>query len=237
MDYTVAMHRIFLDGAGRRRAGLSAQERQQGLVLRLLSAQRRLQLPDIFSCTSEECASAIFDAVSLYARGGGGGGGGLTMSPACSPPTHARPPLRVAALFVGSSKPEPSAACAHALHAPQVQPHSHGGMPPAAAVQLKEWKEEPAYGLWLLSGLGLVASRLMQVSSTQGDLRRSSDFLADWCSLCDASATQFESYQRFRGFSPLITAQELRHLGLVFQFATAFAIHTSRPEASTWPQW
>ena len=66
MDLTVSCHRIFLDGAGRRRAGLSAHEKQQGLVLHLLSALRDLQaLPGSHFCISQECTLAIYDAVSL----------------------------------------------------------------------------------------------------------------------------------------------------------------------------
>ena len=38
MTFTVAMNRLFLDDSGRQRTGLTAQEKQQGLVLHLLSA-------------------------------------------------------------------------------------------------------------------------------------------------------------------------------------------------------
>ena len=64
MDFTVAMNRLFLDDAGRQRTGLGAQEKQQGLVLHLLSAQRKLQLPSNADSTGKECNMAIAAAVS-----------------------------------------------------------------------------------------------------------------------------------------------------------------------------
>ncbi|KAI7840036.1 hypothetical protein COHA_006242 [Chlorella ohadii] len=98
MDFTVSLHRIFLDDAGQRRQDLTAQDKDQALALLVQVALRTLAAPVLALNLDEQCEAALSHMVDELS---GSGPSSVAVEP--STRTLARACLSVMCVVLGTT--------------------------------------------------------------------------------------------------------------------------------------